>query len=641
MGKVDYIDSIITIIKEEEEKDKQEEKKNSKKKNGKDKKKEEKIKQEQNDEMESDKERQRSIFLQRVLLDYLAVSAGEEDDISILNARHFYIAQWHGDANADLNRKDNPRKTPKKKKKRRSKIADSSEEESDESDQEDDDSDKVAIANGEEPSDPLKAELFRLCEKHKKILLEKILPYGSSRGQKESVLSTHIDHSSAQLIVRYLSSKRPFANSFNQYLTDILKVLGEQSTHVRTKALECVTMIVSEDPDVLMRPDMQSAVQSAFLDQSTMAREAAIDLVGKFILHKQELITQYYDIITARILDTGVSVRKRVIKILKDICLEFPGYERIPDICVRMIRRINDEEGIRKLVMEVFQNMWFIPVKSGQYGPTEEDSELLVTRARNITDVVIASRDTGLEWFEQLLQTVFKPKEDKDDATKKAVESNPQLVLACQQIVDCLVESVLRMEESNSDMTPNDLDNSKSAPSLRVSACLTTLFLFSKTRPQLLVGHVQTLQPYLSISCKTQSDYRIVSDVARTLELTVPLIKHPSEIFLAQLEEDAVKLILQHDKKVVSACLSCLGSVVNEVTKNFRLIRDCFDSYFTKITVKYKKLHEANSKDPRLMERGNMVTFRRALFTVGLLLRHFDFHQKSCMKVYRKAKRLW
>jgi cohesin loading factor subunit SCC2 len=40
--------------------------------------------------------------------------------------------------------------------------------------------------------------------------------------------------------------------------------------------------------------------------------------------------------------------------------------------------------------------------------------------------VVISSRDTGLEWFEQLLQTMFKPKEDKDDATKKATEANPQ-----------------------------------------------------------------------------------------------------------------------------------------------------------------------------------------------------------------------
>lgn len=45
--------------------------------------------------------------------------------------------------------------------------------------------------------------------------------------------------------------------------------------------------------------------------------------------------------------DTGVSVRKRVIKILRDICIENPDFPKISDMCVRMIRRINDEEGIK------------------------------------------------------------------------------------------------------------------------------------------------------------------------------------------------------------------------------------------------------------------------------------------------------
>ena len=56
--------------------------------------------------------------------------------------------------------------------------------------------------------------------------------------------------------------------------------------------------------------------------------------------------------------------------------------------------------------------------------------------------MVIACKNTGLEWFEQLLESMFRPKEDKEDATKKAVDASPALVLACQQIVDCLVESV-------------------------------------------------------------------------------------------------------------------------------------------------------------------------------------------------------
>ena len=88
-----------------------------------------------------------------------------------------------------------------------------------------------------------------------------------------------------------------------------------------------------------------AGVQLSFCDSSTMAREAAIDLVGKFILSKEDLISKYYEAICGRILDTGVSVRKRVIKIFKEICMDYPGYAKIPEICVLMIRRINDEEG--------------------------------------------------------------------------------------------------------------------------------------------------------------------------------------------------------------------------------------------------------------------------------------------------------
>jgi len=155
---------------------------------------------------------------------------------------------------------------------------------------------------------------------------------------------------------------------------------------------------------------------------------------------------------------------------------------------------------------------------------------------------------------------------------------------------------------------------------------LTTTFLFAKTRPQLLVNHVQTLQPYLNVKCQTQGDYQIISNVARTLELTVPLIEHPSEIFLSQLEEASVKLILLHDKTVVSACLSCLGSVVNNVTKNFTLIRDCFKKYFGHLN-SFKKVHEKDPSDIRLPKATPF--FRRSLFTVGLLLRHFDFTQEE------------
>ena len=81
------------------------------------------------------------------------------------------------------------------------------------------------------------------------------------------------------------------------------------------------------------------------------------------------------------------------------------------------------------------------------------------------------------------------------------------------------------------------------------------------------------------IELQTANDQQIISYVASTLELVVPLMEHPSETFLAQLEEDSVKLILQHGQVVIASCLSCLGSIVNNVTKNFKLIRDVFQKY--------------------------------------------------------------
>jgi cohesin loading factor subunit SCC2 len=146
-----------------------------------------------------------------------------------------------------------------------------------------------------------------------------------------------------------------------------------------------------------------------------------------------------------------------------------------------MIRRVNDEEGIRKLVMEVFQNMWFSPCPNtprlGMLDMTAATADPLTRKVLNITDVVISSRDMGLEWFQQLLMSVsytfilishiprqfkyslilllyfqlFKPKEDKDDSTKIIYQPPKSLLVACQQIVDCLIENLLQLEESSTE----------------------------------------------------------------------------------------------------------------------------------------------------------------------------------------------
>lgn len=47
---------------------------------------------------------------------------------------------------------------------------------------------------------------------------------------------------------------------------------------------------------------MQRAVQYRFMDQSTLVREAAVDLLGRSVLSRPELTAQYYDMLSERIL---------------------------------------------------------------------------------------------------------------------------------------------------------------------------------------------------------------------------------------------------------------------------------------------------------------------------------------------------
>ncbi|XP_013182158.1 PREDICTED: nipped-B protein [Papilio xuthus] len=557
-----------------------------------------------------DEDEERTEFLQRVLLDYLAIN-GQKDQAWNC-ARHFYITQWYRDM--VIQPKASPTKRPKNKSKKRYK-----DETSDEESEPDDDSDsglkESKVDKRHSSSAVMSAEKFKTIERRKHFFLEKIRPFRYQGGTQVQVMQSYIDYSGAELISQYLASKRSFSQSFDRYLRKILVILCENTIAIRTKAMKCLTMIVEADPSVLARPDMQIGVNRSFLDQSTAVREAAVDLVGKFVLSRPDLIDKYYGMLSNRILDTGVSVRKRVIKILKDICIECPEFPKIPEICVKMIRRVNDEEGIRKLVMEVFQNMWFSPCpntsRPGALDTTAAAADPLTRKVLNITDVVISSRDMGLEWFQQLLTSLFKPKEDKEDSTKIIYQPPKSLLVACQQIVDCLIENLLQLEETDG-----------TGSSQRILACLSTLHLFAKIRPQLLVNHALTLQPYLSLKCQNQYEQQIMSTVASTLELVVPLMEHPSEVFLAQLEEDAVKLILQRGQLVIAACIACLAAIVNNLTHNYKLIRDVFNKYHG-VLLQWKSSWQRNPELTRSLP--SRPYFRRALFIVGLLLRYFDF----------------
>ncbi|XP_054468120.1 nipped-B-like protein [Anoplopoma fimbria] len=522
--------------------------------------------------------------LQTALLGYL--NENVETDPSLVFARKFYIAQWFRDTITEV-------------------------EKAVKSQNDDEDfrgrHDSMDVDSTE--------EIVQRAETRKKFL-RKVMKTSPSDLSSSSINSDTVAYEDSCLIVRYLASMRPFSQSFDIYLSQILRVLGESAIAVRTKAMKCLSEVVAVDPSILARLDMQRGVHCRLMDNSTSVREAAVELLGRFVLSRPELIEQYYDMLIERILDTGISVRKRVIKILRDICLELPDFHRITEMCVKMIRRVNDEEGIKKLVNETFQKIWFTPTPS-------HDKNAMTRKILNITDVVSACKDSGYDWFEQLLQNLLKSEEQ---ASYKPAKK------ACVQLVDNLVEHILKYEESIADC------EDKGVNSGRLVACSTTLYLFSKIRAQLMVKHAMTMQPYLTTKCNTQNDFMVICNVAKILELVIPLMEQPSETFLTTLEEDLMKLIIKYGMTVVQHSVSCLGAVVNKVTHNYKFVWACFNRYYGALA-KLKTQHQEDPNSSTLA--ANKPTLLRSLFTVGALCRHFDFDQeefKGANKIIIKDK---
>lgn len=187
---------------------------------------------------------------------------------------------------------------------------------------------------------------------------------GSRVGGEDEVVDRRVARSLIRLLDcdLSLSSKLLYESS----LKCLVIALGNaHNTNVRSRAMKSLAMVLNDSPQryaaaLLQREDLQHALSSALTDASTSVRESTIDLIGRFVLNSKDdkLLDKYYDVITARILDSGVSVRKRVIKVLREVCATvFPSHPKVPEICSKLIRRISDDGEGKSISLDFLKEM--------------------------------------------------------------------------------------------------------------------------------------------------------------------------------------------------------------------------------------------------------------------------------------------
>ena len=150
--------------------------------------------------------------------------------------------------------------------------------------------------------------------------------------------------------------RSPLFQSWENMLSRILRSMSEKQPTFRTKALRALGQIIVADPDILSMQNVQQQVELRVSDPSPQVREAAIELVSKHVASDPILGKEYYTMIRGRISDAGVGVRKRVIKLLKDIHSKNNDGEIQAHIEESILSRINDEEHSVRVSIPVI--MW-------------------------------------------------------------------------------------------------------------------------------------------------------------------------------------------------------------------------------------------------------------------------------------------
>ncbi|KAF8968942.1 hypothetical protein BDZ97DRAFT_1797116 [Flammula alnicola] len=355
-------------------------------------------------------------------------------------------------------------------------------------------------------------------------------------------------------------------NSFNPILSVILTALDAPAIFMRTKALRALGQIVTSDASILSTPNVRRGIESHLLDNSPAVRDAAVELIGKYMIDSPEVAGDYYQKIADRMADTGLSVRKRVIKLLKSFYPVTDDNRRI-DIATRLVLRMLDEDdSVKDLAIKAIEELWFppMPLPSAMKGrapaPTNNphDKAALLSKVSVImgTSANFKDRQSPLE---DVLHKIMAEKEgnEKNSLHVRYAE-------ICEALIDGLVDA-------------SDL------PGFTVINCIRTIYLLTSAYPSILSGtNASTLLPYLKNASSGEelatSDYLL-----KIFKVSIPHMPKTAAKFGHELQAALQPMIIKPSGaggvQILQETVGCMCVVVQYLTHDFvrlvNLIKSC------------------------------------------------------------------
>ncbi|KAI8851654.1 sister chromatid cohesion C-terminus-domain-containing protein [Chytridium lagenaria] len=435
------------------------------------------------------------------------------------------------------------------------------------------------------------------------------------------------DHNIGRALVYLSSSRSQFFGSSEYFLSLILSALRIDIISVRSRAVRALGDISSADASVLARSQLMNFVNELMCDSSTSVRDSTVQLLGGLLTANisEEVIDRYYPMLLPRILDVGPSVRKRTLKLVKDM------YDSEYKIAVSAAgsaacRIIDDEDAVKDLALKCLSGMWLCGLRSGKSFDADiitDETEQIVLRegcfktlgAGDKQDIILrvyVMMDTVQQIGSASLLEECMGRMVKGQTSKSSKRDSLALM---SLLTECVAEQVLLQEENASN--PNEDHN------LNHHTCNPNNTKLTEPSHN---PHNPITPSKEGIDDARIMDDKIVCSAANILMRTVPVAVNLDAALVNRIELDLIGMLSNRSHKVLSAVVPCLCVLVDAVSKNYakliRVLKTCYETL-------RKVLPQVNgSSAPPSNILRNVA---RSLVISSYILRNFDFDAKlSC-----------
>ncbi|KAI9745699.1 MAG: Sister chromatid cohesion protein 2 [Claussenomyces sp. TS43310] len=401
-----------------------------------------------------------------------------------------------------------------------------------------------------------------------------------------------------------------FCRSFERVLMILLGSMSSEQATVRSKSLKSVNQVLETDPTILDRGNsVIRLILRCSSDPSPQVRDSALGLIGKCIGLRPPLENDALPDILLRVSDSGLSVRKRAIRLLKEIYLRNDKEDVRTAIADALLHRVTDlDTGVQELARQTMEDIWMAPF----YLPVSVD-DLSVQYRLSITNHVrlminTVKRNSGAAVLDKVLQSML--------STKLAAAN----FRVCKTLVATMFDSIL------------DSSTTVGGERLEARDSLQLLMTFAKAEPKLFTAdQIHLLQPYIA-NVKSEDDMAVFRAVVVIFRYVLPHLSSVHSNFLVAVRTALMPSIQRLTKTLlddVVACLWIISTTLDSYENLSRVAISCLDGI--------RKLQGVNLSNPS--GTANCRKLLKLLLISGIIGKHCDLDSQESL--FRKSFPAW